>query len=779
MNKFGIAQPVPRKEDPRLLTGRGRFVDDISLPHQSYAAIVRSPHAHARIHSIDTSQARGAPGVLLVLTGADAEADGIGGLPPMVMPEDMGGAKGGYRTVQPILARDRVRHVGDRVALVVAETSAQAKDSAELIEVEYEPLPSVTDIASARAPGAPLVWEEAKGNICFAMEIGDRAAADAAFARAAHVAHIAAVNNRIASNPIEARAALATHDAVTGRTSLWATSQAPHRLKQFVAAEVLKIPVNQLAVDAPDVGGGFGTKGQLYPEDSLVCWAARKLARPVRWTGERSETIATDAAGRDQLDEAEMAFDKDGRILALRVSVDANMGGYLSTAGSASPVSTLRMLSSVYRIPLVHASLRGVFTHTGPVGNYRGAGRPEAMYMLERLMDSAAKALGIDRVELRRRNIIPVSAMPYKTHFDLEYDSGEFEIVMEKALQLFNRDDFARRRAESEKRGKLRGWGVTPFLEFASQFNERMGLRVETDGSATILAGTHSHGQGHETVYAQMVSDWLGVPFEKIRMLQGDTERISYGRGTFASRSMTVGGTALFEAAEQIVAKGRRVAAQLLEAAESDIEFNEGVFTVAGTDRRLPLAVAARAAQAPAGPLAKLGFVGLEGEAANYAAFNFPNGCHVCEVEIDPETGQVSLERFIAVDDVGIAINPMLVDGQIHGGIAQGVGQAICENVVFDKDTGQLLSGSFLDYCMPRADDLPEFEIASHDVPTKTNPLGVKGAGEAGCVGAPSAAILAILDALAPFGVEDIAMPATSERVWRAIENAKSPCRSH
>ena len=772
MNKFGIGQPVSRKEDPRFLMGRGRFVDDISLPGQTYAVVLRSPHAHARIVSIRTDAAKSAPGVLLVLTGADADADQMGGLPPMVMPEDMGGPKGGYRTVQPILVRDRVRHVGDRVALVVAETLAQAKDAAELIEVEYDALPSVTALDEATRDGAPLIWDDAPGNVCFTMEIGDKAKADAAVARAHHVERIAVVNNRIASNPLEARAVLATHDKVTRRTSVWATSQAPHRLKQFVASEVLKIPINDLAVVAPDVGGGFGTKGQLYPEDSLVCWAARRLARPVKWTGERSECIATDAAGRDQIDEAEMAFDEDGRILAFRVRVDANMGAYISTAGSASPVSTLRMLSSVYRIPAIYGALRGVFTNTGPVGNYRGAGRPEATYMVERLLDGAAKKLGIDRVEIRRRNMIAASAMPYQTHVDLIYDVGEFETVMDKTLALFDRNGFAARRAASERRGRLRGWGASPFLEFAAQFNERMGLRIEPDGSAVVLAGTHSHGQGHETVYAQLVTDWLGVPFEQIRLIQGDTERITYGRGTFASRSMTVGGTALREAADQIVAKGRKVAAHMLEAAEADVEFADGAFRIAGTDRRVLLAAVARASQAPVGPLAKLGFIGLQGEAAYFPAFNFPNGCHICEVEVDPETGAVTVERFIAVDDVGVALNPLLVDGQIHGGIAQGVGQALWEGVTFDRESGQLLSGSFMDYCMPRADDLPSFEVELHEVPTKTNPLGVKGAGEAGCVGAPAAAINAILDALTPLGVTDIAMPATAERVWRAIREA-------
>ena len=773
MNKFGIGQPVSRKEDPRFLMGRGRFVDDISLPGQTYAFVLRSPHAHARIRSVRTEAAKSAPGVLLVLTGADADADQMGGLPPMVMPEDMGGSKGGYRTVQPILVRNRVRHVGDRVALVVAETLAQAKDAAELIEVEYDTLPSVTALDDATRDGAPLIWDDAPGNVCFTMEIGDKAKADAAIALAHHVERIAVVNNRIASNPMEARAVLATHDPVIRRTSVWATSQAPHRLKQFVAAEVLKIPINELAVVAPDVGGGFGTKGQLYPEDSLVCWAARKLARPVKWIGERSECIATDAAGRDQLDEAEMAFDAEGHILAFRCRVDANMGAYISTAGSASPVSTLRMLTSVYRFPVIHAALRGVFTNTGPVGNYRGAGRPEATYMLERLLDGAAKKLGLDTVEIRRRNLIAPSAMPYQTHVDLVYDVGEFETVMDKTLALFDRKGFTERRAASERNGKLRGWGISPFLEFAAQFNERMGLRIEPDGSAVVLAGTHSHGQGHETVYAQLVSDWLGVPFEQVRLIQGDTERITYGRGTFASRSMTVGGTALRDAADQIVDKGRKIAAHILEAAEADVEFSDGVFRIAGTDRQVPLATVARAAHERAvGPLAKLGFVGLDGEATNFPAFNFPNGCHICEVEVDPETGAVSLERFIAVDDVGVALNPLLVDGQVHGGIAQGVGQALWENVAFERESGQLLSGSFMDYCMPRADDLPSFEVALHEVPTKTNPLGVKGAGEAGCVGAPAAAINAILDALTPYGVTDIAMPATAERVWRAIQQA-------
>jgi carbon-monoxide dehydrogenase large subunit len=773
MIKSGIGQPVSRKEDPRFLTGRGRFVDDIHLPGEAHAVVLRSPHAHALIRKVDTTQAQVAPGVLLVLTGADAEADQIGGLPPMFMPEDMGGDPGGKRTVQPILCADRVRHVGDRVALVVAETLAQAKDAAELIDVDYDPLPAVPDIAGARTDGAPLLWDHAPGNLCFTMSIGDAAATDAAFARAAHVERLDIVHNRLAPCPMEPRAALATHDAVLGRTTLWATSQAPHRLKQFIAGEVFRVPANEFAVDAPDVGGGFGAKGQLYPEDSLVCWASRRLGRPVRWTGERMESIATDAAGRDQLHHAEMAFAADGRILGLRAAVDANVGAYLSTAGSATPVSVLRLLSSVYAIPAVHGTLRGFFSNTNPVGNYRGAGRPEAAYTVERLIESGARALEIDPVELRRRNLIAPAAMPYRTHCDLTYDVGEFAMVMDKTLALADAGGFAARRAESERRGKLRGFGVAPFLEFAAQFNERMGLRIEADGSATILAGTHSHGQGHETIYAQLVAEWLGVDYDRVRLIQGDTERVPYGRGTFASRSATVGGAALREAADKIIEKGRKVAAAMLEAAESDIEFADGAFRIAGTDRRLPLATVAHAAASrAAGPLAKLGIIGLEAEAAHFPAFNFPNGCHVCEVEVDPETGAVALVCFAAVDDVGVAINPLLVDGQVHGGIAQGIGQALMEGVVYDPDSGQLLTGSLLDYSLPRADDFPAIKVGLHEVPTTTNPLGVKGAGEAGCIGAPAAAIAAILDALAPLGVSDIAMPATPERIWRAIRSA-------
>jgi carbon-monoxide dehydrogenase large subunit len=771
-NKFGIGQPVRRIEDPRFLTGRGCYVDDITLPHQTYAAILRSPHAHARIKSIDTAKAKAAPGVLLVLTGEDAAREQLGGLSTMAMPEDMGGPKG-HRTVQPILCKDMVRHVGDRVALVVAETLEQAKDAAELIEVDYEPLPSVTSLAQARAPGAPLVYQESPGNVCYTLMMGNKDAAEAAFAKAHHVERITLVNNRISANAMEPRAALGNFDPATGRYTIYTSSQGPHRQKQSIAA-ILRVPETKMHAISRDVGGGFGMKGQGYPEDPLVVWAAGKLERPVKWTADRSESLLSDTHGRDQIDDVEMAFDKDGKILGLRVRIDHNLGAYISGAGNVPPLQTLWMLSGVYAIPAIHGISRSLFTHTNPVGTYRGAGRPEASYLLERVIDNAARALKLDPAELRRKNLIAAKAMPYKTvHGPLSYDSGEFETVMDMALAKADRKGFAARRADSERRGKKRGLGIAYYIEISNVFNERMGLRLESDGSAVIYAGTFSHGQGHETAFAQLLTDWLGVPFDRVRLVQGDTDAVAIGRGTFGARSASVGGSALKKAANEVIEKGKKFAAHMLEAAESDIEFADGMFKVAGTDRKLPLGAVARAAYAPAGPLAMIGPIGLEAVGTDNAVSNFPNGCHVAEVEVDPATGGVEIVRYLAVDDVGTVINPLLVDGQVHGGVAQGIGQVLLENIEYDPESGQLLSGSFMDYGMPRADDMPSIEVDLHVVPTKTNPLGVKGAGEAGSVAAPPAVMNAILDALAPMGVKHIEMPATPERIWRAIAGAR------
>ena len=770
--KFGIGQPVTRVEDPRFLTGRGSYVDDITFPHQAYGFVLRSPHAHARIRSVDAAAAKDAPGVVLVLTGADAVNEKLGGLSTMGMPEDMGGPKA-HRTVQPVLAHDEVRYVGQPVAFVVAETLAQAKDAAELIEVAYEPLPAVTSIAQAKAGGAAVVWTEAPGNVIYTLQMGDKAKTDAAFANAAHVETLSVINNRVSANAMEPRASIGLYERETRRYTLYMSSQGPHRTKQAIAGQILHIPESDLRVVSRDVGGGFGMKGQGYPEDPLVVWAAGKIERPVKWVADRSESLMSDTHGRDQVDTIELAIDKDGRFLALRAQIEVNLGSHISGAGNVPPLQTLWMLSGVYAIPAIFGTARTYFSHTNPVGTYRGAGRPEASYMIERVVDAAARALKMDPADIRRKNLIPARAMPYKTaHGPIQYDSGEFETVLDMALAKADRPGFAARRAASEKKGLRRGFGIAYYIEVSNVFNERMGIRMESDGSAVIFAGTFNHGQGHETAYAQLIGDWLGVPFEKIRLIQGDTDAVAAGRGTFGARSASVGGAALKKASAEIVEKGKKFAAHMLEAAESDLEFADGMFRVAGTDKRIPLAAVARAAHAPAGPLAKLGMVGLEAVGAEDAVSNFPNGCHIAEVEIDPATGRVEIVRYLAVDDVGTVINPLLVDGQVHGGVAQGIGQAMLELVQYDPDSGQLLSGSFMDYAMPHADDMPNIEVDLHVVPTPTNPLGVKGAGEAGSVAAPPALINAILDALAPLGVSHIEMPATPERVWRAVQAA-------
>ena len=770
-NQFGIGQSVSRAEDPRLLKGQGLFVDDIRLPGTAYAFVVRSPHAHARMTSIDTRAAAQSPGVLIVLTGADAEADGLGGFVTMGLHPNI--AKDARLPAQPILQKQIARHVGDRIALVVAETLDQAKDAAEKIEIDWDVLPAVTSIVMAQADDAPKVWADAPDNFCFRAEMGDKAAVDAAFAGAAHKVAARIVHNRISANSMEPRTTLATYDPVLRRTTVYASHQAPHRLKQALAADVLHIPEADLRVVAPEVGGGFGMKSQLYPEDALVAWAAAKLARPVKWTGDRAESLMSDTHARDRIDRAEMAFDADGHILAIRYHMEANVGAYISASGSVPPLQTMRLLSSVYRIPALYGSARAWFSHTSPMAVYRGAGRPEAMMMVERLIEAGAAATGIDAAELRRKNFIGPEAMPYQTHSDLNYDSGEFTAILDTALRNIDRRGFEGRRAGSERQGKLRGFGIGQYIELSGQMNERMGLRVEADGTVLVFSGTFSHGQGHETVYAQIVSDWLGVPFEKVRLVQGDTDRVAGGRGTFGARSMVCASGALRNAADEVIEKGKRFAAQMLEASAEDMEFADGAFRVAGTDRMVPLAAVARASHAPAGPLAAIG-MGLEAVGNYDPVPSCPNGCHAVEVEIDPETGRIEIVRYVAVDDVGVALNPMLVDGQVHGGIAQGVGQVLMEEIVYDPETGQLLTGSFMDYGMPRADDLPMIDVALHCVPAKTNPLGVKGVGEAGTVGALPAVMNAIRDALAPVGVGDIAMPATPERVWRAIRDARA-----
>ena len=767
MQKFGIGQPVPRVEDPRFITGRGRYVDDFDLPHQCHGIVVMSPHAHAIIKKIDASKAKAADGVLAVLTGEDVKADGLGPLAPP-MPEDMGGPKG-FRTPLSILAIGKVRAVGERVAFIVAETELHARNAAELLDIEYEPLPAVIGAEDAVKPGAPLVWDEAPNNVAFALMMGNKEATDAAFANAKHVVTLKVNNARISANSIEPRAAIGHYHPDGDNYTLYSTSQNPHGTRSSVAGQVLHIPETKLRVISPDVGGGFGMKHGGYPEDAIVVWASRRVGgRPVKWVSTRSEALLGDAHGRDQIVTGELALDDNGKILGLRVNALHAMGSRVFGAAMVVPLFAIRLAPGVYQIPAVHAVARAVLTHTAPTAPYRGAGRPEATFLIEQLLDRAARLLNVDPIELRRRNFIPESAMPHKVQTGVTYDSGDFAHVMDECLKIADWKGFAKRAAESKKNGMLRGRGIGYFLEEAAVFNDRMVLRFDPSGTLTILAGTHSHGQGHATVYAQMVSEWLGVPFENVRFVQGDTDAVPIGRGSYGSRSMHVGGNALKKAADAIIEKAKPMAAMMLEAAAGDIEFKEGSFRIVGTDRAIPLTNVAKSFYRPA-MLPPQFDVGLEAS-GTFAAEppNYPNGCHVCEVEVDPETGFVTLARYAAVDDVGKVMNALLCEGQIHGGVAQGAGQALMEAIVFDSG-GQLVTGSFQDYAMPRAEDFPDLVSELTEVPAKTNPLGVKGAGEAGATGAPPAIIGAILDALKPLGIDNIDMPATPARVWAAI----------
>jgi aerobic carbon-monoxide dehydrogenase large subunit len=767
--KFGIGQPVPRTEDPRFLKGRAHYTDDFAPADQAFGYVLRSPHAHARIKSIDTAKARTAPGVLLILTGADVKAENLGPLPCGAPPIAFGGPARVFMGLHPILAQDRVRHVGDPVAFVVAQTLHQARDTAEMIRVDYEQLPAAIATDQAANANAPQVWEGAPNNIWFAMERGDRTATDSAFKSAAQIVSLKIVNNRLSANSLEARTSLGQHDAASSRSTLYSSSQVPHKLRAVLAGHVFREPEVNFRVVSPDVGGGFGMKGGVFPEDALVVWAARKINRPVKWVSERAEAILSDTHGRDCVSEASLALDANGKFLALRVSTDYAQGAYLSASAGVPAGLGSMAYTNVYAIPAAHISLRAVYTHTTPTGPYRGAGKPEAIYVMERLVDAAAREMNIDPAELRRRNYITPAAVPYKTPTMLVHDSANYEAVMDMALQAADLDGFAKRRAESKKHGKLRGRGMCYFMEICGPFNDRMEIRFDENATVTIIAGTHSHGQGHETVYAQMVSEWLGVDFSSIRMIQGDTDQVGFGRGTYGSRSMTIGGSALKNAADVLVEKAKKMAAHVLEAAAGDIAFADGKFTVVGTDKSIRLVDLVKRSFALAGWPAEFG-LGLEAVGTfTPTRPNFANGCHICEVEVDPETGKVELVRYTAVDDSGIIINPLLFEGQIHGGLAMGIGQALLEKMEYEPHSGQPLSGSFMDYCMPRAEHMPAFDL--HELPDRcrSNPIGVKGAGESGTVGAPPTIINAIVDALQDYGVTDVEMPATPARVWRAM----------
>ncbi|HKE39782.1 MAG TPA: xanthine dehydrogenase family protein molybdopterin-binding subunit [Casimicrobiaceae bacterium] len=779
-----IGQPVRRKEDYRFLTGSGQYTDDVNPARHTHAYFLRSPHAHANIRKIDTTKAKAAPGVVAVYIGADLT--GVNGLPcgwlitgtdgqPMKEPP------------HPVLAQSTVRYVGDGVALVIAETPEQAKDAAELIEVDYQELRSVVNPVEALKSGAPQIHEAAPGNKCYTWALGDKAQVEAAFAKAAHITKLDIVNNRLIPNALEPRAAVANYSRHDDSYTLHVANQNPHVERLLMTAFVLGLPETKVRVIAPDVGGGFGSKIYLYPEETAIVWASKRVNRPIKWTAERSESFLADAHGRDHVTHAELALDKDGKFLAMRVHTTAAMGAYLSTFASCIPtILYATLLAGQYTTPVIYCEVTAVFTNTAPVDAYRGAGRPEATYVVERLVHAAGVETGIAQDEIRRRNFI--RSFPYQTPVALLYDTGGYEACLDEAMKIADVKGFQARKAEAAKRGKLRGLGYSSYIEacgiapsnIAGALGARAGLyeagevRVNPTGGVTVFTGSHSHGQGHETTFSQVVASRLGISIENVEIVHGDTGRVPFGMGTYGSRSLAVGGTAIVKALDKIVAKGKKIAAHLLETAEADIEFKDGKFTVAGTDRSKAFAEVALAAYVPHNyPLAVLE-PGLD-ETAFYdpTNFTFPAGTHICEVEVDPDTGKVTIINFSACDDFGNIINPMIVEGQVHGGLAQGIGQALLEQCVYDEQSGQLLTGSYMDYAMPRADDVPLFKVATKVTPCTHNPLGAKGCGEAGAIGAPPALMNAVHDALSAVGVKYLDMPATPHRVWSAIQAAK------
>jgi carbon-monoxide dehydrogenase large subunit len=784
----GIGASVRRKEDARFLNGRGNYTDDINRPGQLHAYVKRSDRPHAKINSIDTAAASTATGVVAVFTGADMAKEEIGGLPcgwqihnkdgsPMAEPP------------HPVIAVGKVRHVGDPVAVVIAETKQQAKDAAELLSIDYTDLSASASLAAALATGAAAVHDDVPGNICYDWHIGDKAIVDAAFATAHKVVRLDLTNNRLIPNAMEPRAAVGEYDVNSGDYTLYTTSQNPHVIRLLMGAFVLHIPENKLRVVAPDVGGGFGSKIYHYAEEAIVTWASAKVRRPVKWTAERTESFMSDAHGRDHVSTAEMAIDAQGTFLGLRVSTQANMGAYLSTFAPCVPTYLYAtLLAGTYKTPAIYCEVKAVFTNTVPVDAYRGAGRPEATFLLERLVDAVAYDTGIDRVEIRRRNFIPADAFPYQTPVALQYDSGDYQTTLAVALKNADWAGFEARRAAAKARGKLRGIGISTYLEacgiapsaVVGSLGARAGLyevaniRVHPTGSVTVFTGTHSHGQGHETTLAQLVVDQLGVPFDQVEVVHGDTAKIPFGMGTYGSRSLAVGGSAMVKAMDKIITKGKKIAAHLMEASVDDIEFANNTFTVAGTDKSKTLTDISLAAYVPHNyPIDELE-PGLE-ETAFYDPknFTFPGGCHIGEVEIDPETGTVHVVNFTAVDDVGRVVNPMIVEGQVQGGIAQGIGQALLEAAVYDE-SGQLMSGSMMDYTMPRADNLPNISVATENTMCTHNPLGSKGCGEVGAIGSPPAIVNAICDALKDYGVRHMNMPATSGKIWSIINAGPS-----
>ena len=767
MGEFAVGQGVSRFEDPRLVRGGGRYVDDIKLPGMAHAVVLRSPHAHAKIRSIDVSAAKCAPGVLAVLTAADVKEAGYSDLP---VPGGLKRRDGSpmYKPRYPILAEDRVRWVGDYVAFVVADTVAQAQDAAELVGVEYEELPAVTSTAEAPKAGAPRVWDDCPDNICFVELIGDRDAVETAFSNAAHIVRHRFVINRVTAATMEPRGAVGDYNAADGRYTIYTPMQRPHPTRTELA-KVLKVSESKIRIITGDTGGSFGMKTPIFNETPLVLLASKYIGRPVKWISTRTEAFLSDAQARDNVTEAELALDKEGYFLALRVKTIAAIGAYLQHSMPAF-VLNAGTLAGVYRTPAIHVDITAVFSNTNPMRPYRGNGRPEAAYVIERMVDLAAAQIGMDPAELRRRNYVPPAAMPFKTGLTFTYDSGEFEKNMELAIELADRKSFKTRKAEARKRGKLLGLGISNTIERAgAPSTEGAEVRFDRSGSLLLFSGSNSQGQGHETVFKQLVCDRLGIDPHDAQYVQGDTDQVFYGEGTGGSRSATLAGSAFHLASEKVVTKARAIAAHMLKVEQSDLKFDEGVFSTNKTNRTLSMRELAIASLDIAN-LPKGMEPGLFATAVyNAPVNNYPNGCHICELEIDRETGKVDITRYSVVDDFGTVLNPLLLHGQVHGGIAQGVGQVLMENIHFD-DAGQLVTASFMDYAMPHAHDLCDMDVESNPVPTKTNPLGVKGAGEAGCVGALPAVTNAIVDALSEFGVRHIEMPATPERIWRAMQ---------
>ncbi|MBN9071423.1 MAG: xanthine dehydrogenase family protein molybdopterin-binding subunit [Rhizobiales bacterium] len=782
MGMEGIGARVARKEDKRFITGGGRYTDDMVLPGMKHAVFVRSPHAHADIKGIDVAEAKDMPGVVDVLTGRQLKADGVGNLICGWMIHSKDGSPMKMGAWSP-LAVDRVRYVGDAVAIVVADTKGQARDAAEKVVVEYDEKDAVIVAAEALKPGAPQLHPEAENNLIFDWELGDAKATDEALAKAAHITKMHIVNNRLVPNAMEPRAALAHYDKAEDHTTCWTTSQNPHVARLVMSAFYNIAPENKLRVIAPDVGGGFGSKIFIYPEEVVCCWASKKTGVPVKWVADRTESFLTDAHGRDHVSEVQMAFDADNRIIGLKVDTIANFGAYMSLFSSSVPTYLYAtLLSGQYAIPAIHANVRAVYTNTSPVDAYRGAGRPEATYLVERTMETAARELGVSPAELRRKNF--VTQFPHQTPVIMCYDAGDYAASLDAAMQAADYAGFPARREEAKRRGKLRGIGMSNYIEACGiapsaavgSLGAGVGLwesaevRVNAVGTIEVLTGSHSHGQGHETTFAQLVNQRFGVPIDSVSIVHGDTDKVQMGMGTYGSRSGAVGMSAIVKALDKVEAKAKKIAAHLMEADESDIVIENGELKVAGTDKSVPwfqLALAAYTAHnLPAGMEP-----GLK-ETAFYdpSNFTFPAGCYICEVEVDPDTGVTEIIQFVAADDFGNIINPMIVEGQVHGGIAQGIGQSMLEGAHYDAGSGQLITASYMDYCMPRADDLPSFQVSHQNTPCPGNPLGIKGCGEAGAIGSPPAVINAITDAI---GNNDLLMPATPERVWAAIHVAK------